>query len=202
MLKRLSLVILVLTLLASIVGCTTGVTSDVTPVVTPSNTVASTETAHPSTTSTISPDCGPTVPSDFYIIYEASPVLPNNFVTLLDTEKNILGAFLIRLLVPGGYTSVDYRISCEHLQALYDAVVEYNMASYAGVYEPELSITDSVYERITFCLDGKVYSITCDFFALKEREEYRKLQAFRAILRQCYTDNDEYRSLEAMFWPS
>ena len=111
-------------------------------------TVTSTTTA---TTTAVVTRC---VSHDFYIIYEIDWSHRSHiFQTLLDTKNNIIGTSKW----PSGveYYSSDFYISCEDLQVIHDAIVQYDIKSLSGLGSLLTSgymIPDSSDHRIIFLL--------------------------------------------------
>ena len=158
-------------------------------------TAIATSTATTTTTTTTTAIVTRCVSYDFYIIYETSWHTPDRFVTLLDTRSNIIG----KPLGPSDYVYTTYYISCEYLRAIYDGVVAYDIKSYSS---PDLLKSDNVvvvprmYYKITFWMNGEVYSIFCDnsIFATFE-EKFLDLSLFKSrILDYYHTNSDEYKA--------
>ena len=146
----------------------------------------------PITTTSISPttsSASSTVPSDFYIIYE----MHRASVPLLDTKNHAIGA-------RGSSYTVDFYIPCGDLQALYDAIITYDIKSLSGIgiiVDPNLSSQPHHIYTVTFCLDGMIYSVSYDN-AVVDRYSYSKerpeLRAFHHILNNYYESTNEYLS--------
>ncbi len=146
--KRLLLIAIESILLIMALGCATSITSNATPIIT--ETTASTE------------DSDLTVPDDFYIIYEFGFVSPNNLRTILNTRSDIIGKITGYAT---DYSAIYYRIPRKDLQALYNAVVEYDIKLYSNpnLLTDEMVIaTGRRFFRLTFCLSGEDYSVFWD----------------------------------------
>ena len=169
-------------------------------------------TTHPVTTTnpitttktvTTTARCNTTVPDDFYIIYETSWLSPGRFVTLLHTNYNIIG----KPLSLSEYTSTDYYISCEDLQAIYDGLIKYDIKAYSnqGLLKSEHWVmVPNIYYRVTFRINGELYSLLYDtsactpsYFssAAEEIERFQNLIDFAKILDNLFMNTDEYKSL-------
>ena len=116
-------------------------------------------------------------------------------MTLLDTNNSVIG----KPLSPSDYIYTTYYISCEYLQAIYDGVVAYDIKSYNSpdlLKSDNVGVVPRVYYRITFRMNGEVYSIFCDnsVFVTSE-EKFLDLRLFQSrVLDYYYTNADEYKA--------
>ena len=183
--NKLLLLAIVLTLSTLFLGCVASPTTN-------------TGDATQSIASSTSPTTGPL--DDFYIIYETVWIRPDgDFMTLLDTQSCIVG----KPLSIGKYASADYHMPQEDLQALYNAIVEYDIASYNGEHiisgnygTVTVIVTPQVYYRITFRLNGEFYMIFFEHSIIyRSSGGYDNLRDFIAILESYRQDNDAFRDL-------
>ena len=213
--RKISLLVLVLLLTTLILGCvgTTTAYQTATETLTETASVTSTLTitqpvtttriiSQPITTTrtvTAAIRCNKTVPDDFDIIYETSwgsHDTPGDFMVLLDTKNNVIGK---PLTPPDRYISTDFYISCEDLQALYDAIIKYDIKSYSS---PDLLTIEGIwgypspYYRISFHMDGEFYSVLFDSLVVSNDFGYtQNMTDFNSFLRVYYWNTNEYKSL-------
>jgi len=173
---------------------------------------------------------------DFYFVYETGRLqdfdflygtgrLPNffegYFLVMLDTKNNIIGGWgrTESEREPGNYYSkychLDYHMPLDRLQELYADIIKYDIKSYSG---PDVLIDETVgsagdYARITFRINGEVFSVTANDSVCTTRvvgepggpvtmthstDEFDNLCTFCSIVINKYImDNDAYRSFKA-----
>ncbi|MCL2149494.1 MAG: hypothetical protein FWH51_00980 [Dehalococcoidia bacterium] len=153
---------------------------------------------------------------DFYIIYERDPSdsiafiewdqfgnaisitskPENQFKVLLDTKNNILGRVFD--LQGQQYAYISIHMPPEDLQAIYDAVIKYDIKSLSSpdVLSPdEWVLYGNGYYRITFFLEGEVYSVTYrERVIYSMQPAYQNLRSFHTVLNYYYKNTDEYKS--------
>ena len=182
--KKISWPLLIITV-AMLLSCQGGGTATFIPEPTPTSTTSANITD------------GLLIPDDFYIIYE-TVWFPA--VMLLNTKDNIIGTPPWDV-----YVSTGYCIPYEDLQTIYNAVIEYDIKSYSGdglITEGGVVLTPSINYVITFCLDGKTYSIIYNERVINKGipyPTYPQLRSFHHILNDCYLDN-YYKS--PIYFPS
>ena len=136
-----------------------------------------------------------TMPDDFYIIYESSWGNENINVILLDTQNNTIGA---PAAFPDFCISTDFHIPHEALQTIHDAIVEYDIKSLGGLnmsQPPHLATTPRIFYKITFCMDGVIYSVVYDNGSVRlDSKTYPGLVKFHHLLNGYYQSTDEYKS--------
>jgi len=206
--KRHLLAISALILLAFISGCTLGETTSALPFVTTAD--------------------GSAI-EDFYFVYETGRL--QDFaegigIVMLDTENNVIGSWgrTESEHEPGKYYTkycyIDYHIPLDLLQELYDDIIKYDIKSYSG---PDVLIDKTVgvidYFRITFRINGEVYSVFAEDSVCRPRFVYEddipphlrdgpitqaiaadknvNLCTFLKLIINKYYDNDAYRTFEA-----
>jgi len=195
--------VLLLTLCALVIASCQNSTNTIIRTTTETRTVATTQlitttqlTILPTTTTKIvTVTCNNTsIPIDFYVIYEVSRG-SDDFMTILDTEKNIIGKDLGNAYGRPSYTSRHFEIPCNEIRALYDALIEYDILSLCN---PDLVIsTDSpwpaYWHKISFRLDGVMYSILIDD-QVKLSLDHPNIAAFKRVLTTYIFNTDEYKS--------
>jgi hypothetical protein len=189
MIKQLLLIVIAIAvaLLGLSLGCATSVTPSHLP---PTDN-------GPGETGTVEEDA-------FYFIFECGGYDPYDMKVLLDTKAGIIGK-----LGHNTYNTASYSIPNELLNEIYDLIVQYNIKSYSS---PDLICIvpgrlDSFYWRITFRVDGEVYSVWFDSTvnvtsspdpAINELiEKYRNLGLFYKSLTHLILSIDEYQSLHS-----
>jgi len=181
---------LVAFLLTLVIACQLGTT------ITPTETPAQPSTT-PQTTATET-ECDLDALSGFFVIYELTD-LGGRYNTLVDTKKEIIGAYTGGFLFAGNYVSTGYRMPCEHLQILYDAILQYDLASCdRSLLDKSVLVTDNRYSVLTFCVNGEEKRITWDatsFASPLFSDEFRRVSAVIRLLQGLYQDTDEYLSL-------
>ena len=173
-------------------GCDT--TSTTTEAITSTATDRVTSTVTETVTSTVTKCVSSTMPSDFYIIYEHSWDRHNwRFAPLLDTKNNAIST-------RGIDYSIDFYIPCEDLQTIYDAIIAYDIPLLSGpdvLTDPNVVAVPQWFHRLTFCLEGVVYSVSYDnAIAWPDVSKlYPDLTSFHSMLDDYYRNTDEYESL-------
>ncbi|MCL2678916.1 MAG: hypothetical protein FWF18_01250 [Dehalococcoidia bacterium] len=146
----------------------------------------------------------------FYIIYEFGYSL-GKLKPELDTKNNIIG----KNTYYDGHYSIDYTVPKDKLQEIYDLIIQYDIKSYSSpeliAREDGVTVTPNRYHRITFCLNGEIYSVFCDAsvlsmshfnppFALPEK--YHHLTIFYSKFARVYVyDTDEYKAFPDAWIP-
>ena len=109
------------------------------------------------------------IANDFYIIYETNwdpGLAEGRFLVLLDTKNNTIGTPVNTL---GDYYFTDYCIPCDDLRMLRDAIIQYDIRSLSGhgviTGDGSIVVHPNTHYRITFFLDGEIYSVTFDTIA-------------------------------------
>lgn len=162
---------------------------------TTTTTVISTTTTTQTVTTTVR--CvSSTIPADFYIIYASSWANGENTnIVLLDTQSNTIGA---PAAYPAGYISTGFYIPCEDLQAIYNAIIQYDIKSYGELdllKYPEINIYPRISYKVTFCLDGVIYSVLYDNTVVHwTSTRYPDLRVFHNMLNDYYESTDEFKS--------
>ena len=145
---------------------------------------------------TIAGRASSTMPDDFYITYETAWHNFDSPVMLLDTKNNIIGT----KLGPNDYAFADYYISPEYLQAIYDGIVKYDIKSYSSpnlLKADNIAVTPRVYYKMTFQVNGEIYSVFCDNSVVWQSSEkkFRNLESFKSKILDYYYENaDEYKA--------
>jgi hypothetical protein len=118
---------------------------------------------------------------------------------LLDTKNNIIGK---PLGPPDDYISTDFYISCEALQAIYDAIIEFDISSHNDSISNFPPMTPTILYNITYCMDGVVYSINfTNATRYISSGTYPNLAAFVRILDSYYA-NESKSFPPASAWPT
>ena len=136
-------------------------------------------------------------PSDFAIYYSDWIVNKN----ILDTYEG----YIQKDLIENGVDRVDYDISDDILQSIYDKIIELDLCSIdKEMTSANLTTSDKIYGvepcthyEIKFTINGKIYTITGDETANshKNNENAKSFCEFISFMRQIIISTDEYKSL-------
>ena len=159
------------------------------------------------------------VPDDFYFVYEfgdpltgtadfrSLPLDPRLMRPLLDTKNNTLGTCYANYVDAftghpyKGYACIEYFIPPEHLKAIYNYLVLYDIKSYSGseviTGVHGMNLESTVWLRYIFQMNGEVYSVQFDGTVLNGPNFwYSKIWEFARILDGFYYYTDVLQSLE------
>ncbi len=118
------------------------------------------------------------------------------FYVLMDTKNNLLGR--VYGLEAPQYDYTKFYILHEDLQTIYNAVIKYDIKSLSSPNVLTVDGDGGGYYRITFYLEGGVYTVTYSDRVINTKQSYQNLKSFHALLDSYYMNTDEFQGFPAV----